>query len=151
MNFSHMERKALGREAGLVYCYHTDQRPTLLFLADQPLDCSSSTFYRAPVFTCGRSKPQLRTFLQPPKTLGQAPRSKLRICSGYSQRSLGYSAAIMNARSTLSLLLALVPALVQAQGDYACIDNNDCATGYTQFPITKNSTCVPGKPEQLLA
>lgn len=50
----------------------------------------------------------------------------------------------MNTPAILSLLLAIVPALVEAQGDYACIDNKQCATEYLQY-IGSNSTCVPGE------
>lgn len=51
----------------------------------------------------------------------------------------------MNTHAVLAVAAALVPALVLAQGDYACTDTGPCATDFTQFPISTNSTCVSGK------
>jgi hypothetical protein len=54
--------------------------------------------------------------------------------------------AIMNTPAILSLFLVVVPTLIEAQGDYACVDNKQCATEYFQY-IGSNSTCVPGELE----
>jgi hypothetical protein len=43
------------------------------------------------------------------------------------------------------LVLALLPKLAQAVGDYACVDTSHCATDWKDTPLSSNATCVPGE------